>query len=267
MECVMASQIESGSSFSSCFQYGGGGGGILNNVYHLYNDNPSTTWFTTYAENRPCGTDAVPPNGGPDNERYVYYDLGAYAIAFAISEANSSHASSGGRTFLDFWQSEGGSGFWHNIQPFATLDEVNGWASDVPDTDGWKAALLNFTGFVSYAEFCTALETHINESIVRNDRDASIGQLRRILESDTFVANHNQDPPSYGNAPIRNGCSSTAPSPSPAAPSPSPGEPSSNSDGGGDDDTVLFVGVAIGSVVASTIVIAVGWYCFMRSKK
>eukprot|EP00939_MAST-03C_sp_MAST-3C-sp1_P004331 g4331.t1 len=283
MECVMASEVE-GTTFSNCFRYGGGGGGILQSIYSLYNGDSSTTWFTTYAEDRACGSGAVPPNGSPTNERAVYYDLGAYAIAFAIHKANASHASDGGRTFLDFWRSNTTNrGLWHNIEPYGGIDSMNGWASDVPDTAGWKAALLSFTGMSSYAEFCAAFEAHVLDNIVTNNDIASLNNLSNILESDDFVAANDQSASGRSaitSTDLRNACSCTASGMSCLASvdccSYSCGDCDSSGGGctcvsgsssgssSGDDNTVVFVGIGVGGGALFLLVHVGAYYAFCK---
>ena len=53
MECVM-SQLAGSFTYSECFQFGGGGGGIIRNSRMLYLSDPSTKWLTIYGSDRCC---------------------------------------------------------------------------------------------------------------------------------------------------------------------------------------------------------------------
>ena len=108
--------------------------------------------------------------------------MGALAVAFAIHRANVAHATSGGSTSVDVWQSKS-RGFWHAIEPYGAIDLVNGWPSSVPETSGWKKALAHFTGYNTVAEFYEAFEAFVSPLGVVASEDS----LLSILESDANV--------------------------------------------------------------------------------
>ena len=65
-------------------------------------------------------------------DRYIYYDLGAFAVAMAITRADAKFGR-GAATIHDFWMSAE-RGFWRRTDiPYGPIDHVNGWPSDVPD--------------------------------------------------------------------------------------------------------------------------------------
>ena len=183
-ECFFARRIISTDSFASCMRSGGGGGGVTRNVIRLYTDFPNKKWLSDFGENWCCGSDC--PAGRSeltnDQNRWLYYDVGAFAIAFAVHRANAHWASSGGRTSLDFWRSES-KGFWHAIRPYAGIDLVTGWPGDVPEGQGWKKALADFTGDATVAEFYAAFE----EAVAPGGVVASEEALQVYLEPDADV--------------------------------------------------------------------------------
>ena len=198
MECVLAQRAGTRSSFSECFKYGGGGGGILRNARGLYLSSPSTPWLTMYGGDRCCGSACGTAgnvcavggdesactfdNGGSNTqyERAVFYDLGALAIAFAVQRANDTHTETGGRTTKDFFQSRS-KGFWLAVEP-VEIDLVDGWPSDVPEGSGWKGALAAFTGDATVADFYAAFEDAMVAGTV-----ATEPELLARLEDDDAV--------------------------------------------------------------------------------
>ena len=136
-ECWLGPELSGSyySTFSQCFQYGGGGGGILNNVRQLYLDDPTVPWFTLWANDRCCGDDCPSTHGEGQGmqDRYIYYDLGAFAVAMAITRADAKFGRGGAATIHDFWTSAE-RGFWRRTDiPYGPIDHVNGWPSDVPE--------------------------------------------------------------------------------------------------------------------------------------
>ena len=240
MECVMNPAMDPAQSFSDCFRYGGGRGGILQEVHALYSANPTTTYFTTYASDRPCGNDAIPPNGGPGDalEGAVYYDLGALAIAYAINQSS-------GKSFVDFWTSTDSNGFWHNIEPYAGLDYEDGWPSDVEEGVGWKKALCEFTGFETYEAFCVSFETWIGVGSTIK----TIDEMATILESNAFVASNNQNQKApYIHGPLCGSGNTTTGS-------------SSN-----DSDSVMYIAIGIGAgCVVVLLVLMSYFFCSAQS--
>ena len=116
-ECWLGPELAGSyySTFSDCFQYGGGGGGILNNVRQLYLDDPTVPWFTLWANDRCCGDDCPSTHGEGQGmqDRYIYYDLGAFAVAMAITRADAKFGR-GAATINDFWTSAE-RGFWRRV--------------------------------------------------------------------------------------------------------------------------------------------------------
>ncbi len=170
-ECIMANRMDEISggfseTFSQCMATGGGRGGVVKNLRQLYNTDLSVKWLTDYGADWPCGTESMPPNGAPpgliegQETGWIYYDAGAYAMAFAVVKANQNHATDGGRTFVDMWTAQGAKGMWHNLQPYE-VDPMTGWPSQVPEGQGWKKALSEFTGYATVTDFYAAFEAHV----------------------------------------------------------------------------------------------------------
>jgi len=192
MACMMASKTSASgyagapsySTFQGCMQSGGGSSGVIANLRTLYTSDSSKTWLTTYGEDRTCGT-AYPSSiyqTAPltsDQERQVYYDVGAMAVAFAIYKGNQRDSS---LTSTDFWRSVT-DGFWHKITPYQVNYET-GWAASVPEGYGWKAALCNYTGHASMAAFYSEFEG----IVVASGSVASVSTLLGYLETDSSVA-------------------------------------------------------------------------------
>ena len=239
MECVMAQLAGAFSAFSDCFQYGGGGGGILRNSRALYTHSPSTTWLTTFGSDRCCNGDCGPAGDvcdlgtdcaiNVDNsniylDRAVFYDLGALAIAFAVDRANAAHAASGGRSGRDFFVSSA-KGFWLALTPYE-VDLVTGWPTDVPEGSGWKAALAAFTGDATAADFYAAFEAAMAPGGVV----ASEATLLGWLEDGTTVYANSQLSADYTGGDFFDGArdkcaASPSPSPPPSPPPPAPSPP------------------------------------------
>ena len=187
-ECWLAPYIPWSyySSFSECFEYGGGGGGVLNNVRQLYLDDPSVPWFTLWANDRCCGSDcpATHGEGVGMQDRYIYYDLGAYAVAMAIARADAKL----GRTINDFWTSAE-RGFWRRTDiPYGPIDHVNGWSSDVPEGFGWRKALSEFLGDETTADFYAQVEATIVRDGVVATTDQLMAAISGTLSDDAVAA-------------------------------------------------------------------------------
>jgi len=148
-ECLFA-ELANDSTFSACMN-----NGIIWNVRELYLRDPTMDWFTEYATDRCC--DSHCPGGlastaplSDDDDRSVYYDMGAFAITFLLNEANV--------TAADFWTSKS-KGFWqHEDLVYPDIDKMTGWATDVPEGSGWKAALSHVWGKGTAAEFYAKFE-------------------------------------------------------------------------------------------------------------
>ena len=172
MECLMTSRLAASgqfdqgeATFSDCMTNGGGRGGVVKNLRKLYQKDLSIKWLSDFGTDWGTTEDpppaGVPPGLEPGPEdSWIYYDTGAYAMAFAIIKANEKHTMSGGRTFVDMWQSQGTKGFWHAIEPVES-DPVTGWPSMVKEGTGWKKALTEFTGYGTAADFFAAFEDHV----------------------------------------------------------------------------------------------------------
>eukprot|EP00941_MAST-03F_sp_MAST-3F-sp1_P003534 g3534.t1 len=164
-ECLFSNRLDNPETFSDCLTTGGGRGGVVKNLRKLYLKDPTIKWLTKYGTDWPCQGDN-PPNGHPpglkagEETSWIYYDAGAYAMAFAVVKANENHQNDGGRTFVDLWNGEGKKGFWHSIGSYE-IDSMNGWPSMVPEGSGWKKALAEFTGYTTVTDFYAAFEAHV----------------------------------------------------------------------------------------------------------
>ena len=189
-ECWLGPELSGSyySTFSDCFQYGGGGGGILNNVRQLYLDDPSVPWFTLWANDRCCGDDCPSTHGEGQGmqDRYIYYDLGAFAVAMAITRADAKFGR-GAATINEFWTSAE-RGFWRRTDiPYGPIDHVNGWPSDVPEGSGWRGALAAFLGDATTADFYAQVEATIVSDGVVATTDELLAAISGTL-SDAAVA-------------------------------------------------------------------------------
>lgn len=188
MQCMMGAirPLEHGGpvAYSECFKTGGGRSpGIIPNVRAMYSRSDAVNWLTLYGADRACGTEAVATyeqnNPLPTDDAfrygdYIYYDTGALAVAYAIHKSN--------KTSSDFWRSC--SGFWHAHQPYGNIDYSTGWESDVPEGQGWRKALADFTGFATAAEFYANFESFVRPS----GGVVSEAAVLAILESDASIA-------------------------------------------------------------------------------
>lgn len=172
-------------SYSDCFKFGGGRApGIIRNVVTVY-ARKQERWLSSYGNDRACGTQEVPPyqaeNPLPIDRAFMggsalYYDVGALAVAFAINRS--------GKSSLEFWT--GPQGFWHNVQPYGSVDLQTGWESDVPEGQGWRKALADFTGFTTSKEFFDSFETWIRPAGIVIPQ----AEMLAILEDDSKVAGY-----------------------------------------------------------------------------
>jgi len=199
MECLMSNRADGthggfSQTFSQCFTTGGGRAGVVKNLKRLYEKDPSKKWMTLYGADRMCGSAAdgnmLPPNGVPPGliegreTGWIYYDAGAYLLAFAVVKANEKFADDGGRSFVDLWTAQGKKGFWHSIEPYE-LDPMTGWPSEVPEGKGWKKALSEFTGYNSVTDFYAAFEKFmVTNGVVKSEADLSaflnVGSLTNV---------------------------------------------------------------------------------------
>ena len=114
-ECWLGPELSGSyySTFSQCFQYGGGGGGILNNVRQLYLDDPSVPWFTLWANDRcwAASADARRGHAGTATSTTTW--------AFAGDGHHPCGRQFGGAAVInDFWTSAGAAGA-ERISPMA----------------------------------------------------------------------------------------------------------------------------------------------------
>ena len=199
LECVY--EANQGHSFSDCFKFSGGRGGIVRNVRTIYSSS-ETKWLTNYGDDRCCGSDCPDTRGDTQNTN-GYYDVGALAIAFAIHKANATmHDKDDSRTLLNFWTStDDQRGFWHSIYPWDGFDQMISWPSDVPEGFGWKAALANFTGHSSVVAFYEEFENWVAPGGIVRSED----ELLSILESDADVFDMSRIPASFSCFTVRDG--------------------------------------------------------------
>ena len=160
-QCALGAATGLHASFSSCLTTGGGGGGIVPNALSLYQSNPGTPFLSLYGEDWCCGGSCPATDFDTDTwSRHLYYDTGALAILFAVEQANANHAGDGGRTLVDFWSATGSRGFWQAIDPYP-ISYTSGWPSAVPEGQGWRKALSDFTGFADTEAFYAAFEAYM----------------------------------------------------------------------------------------------------------
>lgn len=265
MQCVMGTirpaQYGGPMLYSDCFKMGGGRSpGIIPNVRAIYSRSDAKNWLTLYGADRACGTEAVPDyeknNPLPtDNDfrsgDYVYYDSGAVAVAFAIHKSNKSSS--------DFWRSC--SGFWHSHQPYGNIDYSTGWESDVPEGQGWRKALADFTGYPTAAAFYAAFESFVRPS----GGVVSEAAILAILESDASIASQAATAASFpARGPLTScsssakaGCNTPVPAPPPTpvpAPPPTPAPAPPPAPGFTADSAVKATGL-VGALVAAVIVV------------
>ena len=152
-ECVMGLKHLQ-QDWKGCLEQLGGGGGILRNarkmVSYAVSDGFGVTasdWLKIYGEFRPKAGEELDMleksnpsvlGGGPGLGRMVYYDLGAAAVAFAITKHVGLVADA---SVTDFYRV-----FYPSIEPVDDMQFVG-------DGQGWKKALLDFTGLRSMDDF------------------------------------------------------------------------------------------------------------------
>ena len=107
-----------------------------------------------------------------ENAQYMWYDVGAVAIAWAINKS--------GKTSAQFWQAKGSDGFWNAISPWDGYDYVAHLPKDCPEDAGWKGAFLNFTGtYTTMTAFYAAFDAW---AVTATQAD-----VLAILESDADI--------------------------------------------------------------------------------
>lgn len=158
LECLLQKKLSwSTETYEECFKLGGGRGGIVPNFLSYYASSYGQTKGLKPGEIMPCGdfvgdgdTESTMTAGGVANTGHLFYDVGAVAIAWAMTKGNI--------TSKQFWQSDvAGEGFWNAVVPWAGYDYDTGYPGECPDDKGWKKALLDITGHACmeafYAEF------------------------------------------------------------------------------------------------------------------
>ena len=154
LECLLNEKLSWGSmSYSDSFLYGGGRGGVVPNFLKFYASPYGRTHGLGKSGENACLTDngeygdlcgsadsetLITANADAGNAQYMWYDVGAVAIAWAIEKS--------GKTSAQFWQAKGSDGFWNAITPWDGYDYVAHLPKDCPEDAGWKGAFLNFTG-------------------------------------------------------------------------------------------------------------------------
>ena len=123
LECLLNEKLSWGTmSYSDSFLYGGGRGGVVPNFLKFYvsatararsREVGAECRLTDNGERRPLGRpirDGHHGGCGSGNAQYMWYDVGAVAIAWAINKS--------GKTSAQFWQAKGSDGFWNAISPW-----------------------------------------------------------------------------------------------------------------------------------------------------
>ena len=221
-ECVMGLKHLQ-QDWKGCLEQLGGGGGILRNarkmVSYAVSDGFGVTasdWLKIYGEFRPKAGEELDMleksnpsvlGGGPGLGRMVYYDLGAAAVAFAITKHVGLAADA---SVSDFYRV-----FYPSIKPVDDMQFVG-------DGQGWKKALLDFTGLRSMDDFYEELTMWL---------ELPDGPMWTVLENgglgaaavSAALANGTYAPPSDQEWPIVSVVEATcAPAPGPT-PGPAPG--------------------------------------------
>jgi hypothetical protein len=182
LECLLNEKLSWGSnSYSDMFLYSGGRGGVVPNFLKFYaspygrEHGLGKSGENTCIGNLCGSADSVAvitAGADAENAQYMWYDVGAVAIAWAIEKS--------GKTSAQFWLAKGSDGFWNAITPWDGYDYVKHLPKDCPEDAGWKGAFLNFTGtYTTMAEFYAAFDAW---AVTATQAD-----VLAILESDADI--------------------------------------------------------------------------------
>jgi len=235
VQCLLASKLpkmDFGSGpmslpYSQCYEFGGGRQGILHNTLEYYKSDIGKANGLKIAEDWCCGDSCGAVGKQLGQLDHVYYDAGAYAIAFAINRAKSNST-----YFIN--NPEEGKGFWRNIKPWDGYDYVKDHASACPEGKGWRKAFTAFTGDANMDAFYAAFDKHVRDAMDGKTDEEAKAELKKILETDDDVVamaakKYEYEPRS---TPVMPTCDATGkpsspvtdkpstPGPSPAGPSP-----------------------------------------------
>jgi len=201
MECVLSSKIPAEKNpftgvnavidYAKCMESGGGGGGVIGNTMAYYASAFGKDKGLKAGEDRCCGDSCG--NGYTSavigNDRNLYYDTGAMAIAFAVRRAKSTSAK--------FWTSKTeGVGFWGAIVPWGGLNYQTDHSSAVPEGMGWKKAFAKFTGDKDMTTFYAAFDAWAKtatkaDMLAMLETDAAINNMTAVkidITAPTFLA-------------------------------------------------------------------------------
>ena len=158
------SSLRPNNAYSECFQAGGGRSGIMNRIRDMHRADLTVNWLKLYGENRACGSAPLPGAGKAPAaaDSAVWYDMGAFGLAFAVHAANLNRNLAGASklTTRDLWLGTGERGMWREVRAHK-IDRVTGWPSSVPEGAGWRKALCDFTGFANTDAFYDALHAAV----------------------------------------------------------------------------------------------------------
>ena len=188
LECLLNEKLSWGTmSYSDSFLYGGGRGGVVPNFLKFYASPYGAEHGLGKSGENACLTDngeygdlcgsadsetVITAGADASNAQYMWYDVGAVAIAWAINKS--------GKTSAQFWQAKGSDGFWNAISPWDGYDYVAHLPKDCPEDAGWKGAFLNFTGtYTTMTAFYAAFDAW---AVTATQAD-----VLAILESDADI--------------------------------------------------------------------------------
>ena len=188
LECLLNEKLSWGTmSYSDSFLYGGGRGGVVPNFLKFYASPYGVEHGLGKSGENACLTDngeygdlcgsadsetVITAGAEAGNAQYMWYDVGAVAIAWAINKS--------GKTSAQFWQAKGSDGFWNAISPWDGYDYVAHLPKDCPEDAGWKGAFLNFTGtYTTMTAFYAAFDAW---AVTATQAD-----VLAILESDADI--------------------------------------------------------------------------------
>lgn len=194
------------ATYSACFQ------DIVAKVRAMYQSNLTVNWLKLYGENRACGSAPLPGAGQVPaaGDSAVWYDMGAFGLAFAVHAANLNRNLTGASklTTRDMWLGTGARGMWREVRAHK-VDRVTGWPSSVPEGKGWRKALCSFTGFAHTDAFYAALHA----AVAPNGVLATEAQLLAYLESDASIQAQGAMEPNYITPAKKNACFFATPTP------------------------------------------------------